>query len=434
MIAEPDRAKRNPAAVEAAGVIAEPDRAKRNPAAVEAAGMSSAESWHEQNRDRLAALRAGDRVLEAIAAAGWPGTAGGWRRTFGRTELDREHYATLVFESRGAVVRVEALAERPRGSANGAAVVPAREIGWLRMEALPHDPALTTLGAVMTAAEGATVVRYRPYRRCTVRVDGPGGPRFAKVFADERGRRIHAAGQAIWAAAERGELPFAVPRPAGWSPPTRAVWQGTVAGEPAIACLYGEGGAATARAMGAAAAALTRAGLEPPATYDAAAQLDDSRRKAGALVRLVPRLRPAAEELLAGLRAVHARARSTAPRPIHGAPHANQWLIAGDGLGLVDFDGFALGDPERDAATFMAELDFEDRAAVPVAELNRAFLDGYSDRGVALEPSLLAAYRAHKRLAKALRTARALRPDGDERAERHLARAAECIATPAGAS
>ncbi len=53
---------------------------------------------------------------------------------------------------------------------------------------------------------------------------------------------------------------------------------------------------------------------------------------------------------------------------------------------------------------------------------------------MALEPSLLAAYRAHKRLAKALRTARALRPDGDERAERHLARAAECLATPAGAA
>ena len=82
----------------------------------------------------------------------------------------------------------------------------------------------------------------------------------------------------------------------------------------------------------------------------------------------------------------------------------------------------------------MRSHDFEDCAAVPIAELNRAFLDGYSDRGVALEPSLLAVYRAHKRLAKALRTARALRPDGDERAERHLARAAECIATPAGAS
>ena len=79
----------------------------------------------------------------------------------------------------------------------------------------------------------------------------------------------------------------------------------------------------------------------------------------------------------------------------------------------------------------MAELDFEDRTVVPVEELNRAFLGGYQDAAGGLDPSLLRAYRAHKRLAKALRTARALRPDGDDRAERHLARAAECVGTEA---
>ena len=82
----------------------------------------------------------------------------------------------------------------------------------------------------------------------------------------------------------------------------------------------------------------------------------------------------------------------------------------------------------------MAELDFEDRTAVAVDELNGAFLSGYEDVAGALDPALLRAYRAHKRLAKALRTARALRPDGDERAGRHLARAAECLATEVGAT
>jgi aminoglycoside phosphotransferase (APT) family kinase protein len=183
--------------------------------------------------------------------------------------------------------------------------------------------------------------------------------------------------------------------------------------------------------MGAAAAALTRSRLALPTSYDATTQLADSTRKVAELIRLVPGLGPAATRLLDELRALQAAARGPAPRPIHGAPHAHQWLICGDRLGLVDFDRVALGDPERDAATFMAELDFEDRTTVGVEELNRAFLGGYEEVAGALDPALLRAYRAHKRLAKALRTARALRPDGDERAERHLARAAECVATGA---
>jgi aminoglycoside phosphotransferase (APT) family kinase protein len=145
-------------------------------------------------------------------------------------------------------------------------------------------------------------------------------------------------------------------------------------------------------------------------------------------VRLVPQLSPTVERVLGGLHALHARIGVRRPLPIHGAPHVNQWLLRGDGLGLVDFDRFAVGDPERDAATFMAELDFEDRTAVAVEELNGAFLSGYEGAAGQLDTTLLRAYRAHKRLAKALRTARALRPDGDERAERHLARAAECLA------
>jgi hypothetical protein len=401
--------------------------------------MSSRGTWHARHRERLTALRAGDAVLEAVAEAGrdrpsWSSDRT-WRRTFGRIELDREQYATLVLESSEdpqAIALVEAFERPPGPRADERMVVRVPGLGWLRIVSFLEDPALTTLPALVASADRALAVRYRPYRRCTLRVEERGSVRFAKLFPDARGERIHAAGLALWEAGRRGELPFAVPRPGAYSARTRTVWQQQVAGEPAVAQLHGPRGAEIAHRIGAAAAALTLSRLAPANTYDAATQLADSRRKAGELTRLVPRLALAADELLRQLGALHAGAPSRPLRPIHGAPHANQWLIRGDRLSLVDFDRVALGDPERDAATFVAELDFEDRTSVPVEELNEEFLGAYTEVAGGLDSSLLGAYRAHKRLAKALRTARALRPDGDQRAERHLARAAACVRVEAG--
>ena len=59
-----------------------------------------------------------------------------------------------------------------------------------------------------------------------------------------------------------------------------------------------------------------------------------------------------------------------------------------------------------------------------VDELSQAFREGYESVAGPLNEELLIAYTAHKRLSKALRVARALRPDGDERAEQILNRAA----------
>ena len=89
-------------------------------------------------------------------------------------------------------------------------------------------------------------------------------------------------------------------------------------------------------------------------------------------------------------------------------------------MGLVDFDRICFGDPELDAATFIAEMDFEDHQAVPVEEINGLFLEAYQSVAGPLDNDLLQAYRAHKRLAKALKAARALRVDGDLKAMRHI--------------
>jgi aminoglycoside phosphotransferase (APT) family kinase protein len=145
------------------------------------------------------------------------------------------------------------------------------------------------------------------------------------------------------------------------------------------------------------------------------------------LGRRVPLLADRVGRLLDRLATVHERVGSRGQRPIHGDPHADQWLDEGERLGLVDFESLALGDPELDAAVFLAELDFEDTRVLPVEELEAAYLAGAAAAGLTLEPDLLRAYRAHKRLAKALRSATSLRVDGDKRAEAHLELAMELL-------
>jgi hypothetical protein len=140
----------------------------------------------------------------------------------------------------------------------------------------------------------------------------------------------------------------------------------------------------------------------------------------------VPALGADARRLLARLAELHAAGDARRLRPVHGALHAAQWLDDGSELGLVDYDALALDDAELDAATFLAGLDVENRERTPVDWLAERFLAGYSAAGDPLDPRLLQAYRAHRLLEKALRVARAVRPDGDEKAERRLRRALDC--------
>jgi hypothetical protein len=74
----------------------------------------------------------------------------------------------------------------------------------------------------------------------------------------------------------------------------------------------------------------------------------------------------------------------------------------------------------------MAELDFEDWETAPVAAINARFLAGYEAVAGPLDERLLHAYRAHKRLSKALRNAYAVRADNDMRVERALGQALVC--------
>jgi aminoglycoside phosphotransferase (APT) family kinase protein len=104
---------------------------------------------------------------------------------------------------------------------------------------------------------------------------------------------------------------------------------------------------------------------------------------------------------------------------VHGSPHPEQWLLDGDRLGLVDFDGLALADPELDASAMLVALERD----AAIEHLAAPFLDAYESAAGPLRPGLLAVHRAQRWLAAAHKAARQPRPDGDRRAAERLRRA-----------
>lgn len=386
-------------------------------------------------RERLALLAADSVLVAAVNRVTAPAEpAAPWRRVYGRFEPDRAPYAFTVFERGRApqqIVTVEIFETRPADAAD-AQVVADAALGWISICVFPQDRKMPNLGLALRRAGDATVVRYRPGRRCTFRVDRGPESFFGKVFPDGTGQRLHEDAIGLWRAAARHQLGFVVAEPVAWDTETRTLWQRSIGGAPVYGRLADGDGPAFARRLGTAAGTLTRSSVEPCARFDAKTQCDRSRSYARELGTRVPSLAAPAAALVDALEGMH-RDHASPLRPIHGAPHMNQWLDLGSDLGLVDFDRFSLGEPELDVCTFLGELDFEEGLARPVAEIEDAFIAGYEASSGPLDRQLLSVYRSHKRLAKALRSARALRPDGDARAERHF-RTAEDALTCRGVS
>ncbi len=412
-------------------------------------------SVHAAYRRRLALL-AGDAAI--LAAIGAPSAAAGaaaapvpWRRTYGRflpasamhaatadnqaaaaAPLSRRHhrppYAILVFERahpRQDIRTIEVFESEP-DRASSVRVVEHGELGWLAESRFPCDRTLTTLADALAGAGDGVIARYRPGRRCTFRVDRADGSYFGKVFPDDTGRRLHEEARQLWAASARGELGFAVAEPVAWDAVTRTLWQRAVGGESIATALAGPDAVAFVTRLGHAAGTIGTARITPGVRFDHDVQCERSHRYAGELMTRVPALAPALDGLMAALESIHRECRGRQVA-IHGAPHMNQWLRLGRRLGLVDFDRLSVGDPELDVATFLGELDFEDGLTCSMDDIAPAFIAGFEASAGPLDPRLLAAYRAHKRLAKALRSARALRPDGDVRAARHLGSAVAAL-------
>ncbi|MCB0108165.1 MAG: phosphotransferase [Caldilineaceae bacterium] len=403
--------------------------------------MTTLREPYEQYRGLLTTLANDDIPLtlldEAARHCGWWRSHRPWQRTYGRFHLGDCHLLTLIYETLDGpqeICVIDLFTSFPRTFDPSQTVLRREGLGWFCLTRFPHDPQLPALPRLLQPGAGqAQVLRYRPHKRCTIRFSGlaEGAPSdgfaddscFAKHFPDERGAELHAESVALWQASRRGELSFAVAPPIRWDEAQQTLWQGVVPGRPVVERLLSNEGPTLANQIGRAAASLPCAALQPSQRSDARKQLKRSARYVRRLADFFPNLRPALDLLMDRLVTIQAGMEEQPLRPIHGAPHPHQWLDDNGHLGLVDFDGFALGDPELDVATFLAEMDFEDWERVPVAAINRAFQAGYEAVYGPLNPQLLNAYRAHKRLSKALRNAYAIRGDNDMRVERALGQA-----------
>lgn len=335
------------------------------------------------------------------------GDAEAWQRSYGR--IDSKGRTVLLYDRRGAQPDTCAVM-----LANGAHETAG--IGAFTIAHWSDDPQLPALHDVAQRWPDAVPVRYRPGKRCTLFLPRGGGL-FIKALADDRGAGIADDARLLWQAHRKGGLDFRVARPLGWFFGAKLLVQHKLAGTGLASRLRERDGATLARRMGAANASLALAELQPARRYDYQWQL----QRTGKYARRMGKRLPAAVPLLARIMAALAKVTpGPADRPIHGAPHLHQWLMDDTGaLALVDFDRFGLGDPELDAATFLAEADFEDG----FTGIGAAYVAGFAG-AYPLNPQLVEAYRLHKHVAKAERLLGAVRIDAAERAVALLGRVA----------
>lgn len=305
-----------------------------------------------------------------------------------------------VYRASSAPDDIVVVASRPEpGQSAHALSVPS--VGLLSRWRLVDDARLPTLPALLRRHPNAEVLRYRPGKRVTLRVDD----RIAKVFADDRGQDLSEIHRQLGSIRD---LPCSVPLGLDYDATLRVFWQCRLAGEPLEPRLHDADPQPWLLRIATALAHLHRSDARFALTSDSGYQQRRTEhyfRKLDAPADIQTQfagLRCALQDVE---RRVLARATQATARPLHGSPHLHQWLAHGTRLGLVDFDRAGMGDVELDLATLVAEIDFEPTLAKQ--SLATQIIAAYRDAGGDIDAERLAFYRAHKHLAKALKQLRA---------------------------
>ncbi|HEV8610779.1 MAG TPA: phosphotransferase [Thermoanaerobaculia bacterium] len=211
------------------------------------------------------------------------------------------------------------------------------------------------------------VVRYKPGRRCLVEYDfesdrGNVGSDRVTLVGKARARGSPKEGDRLLRLLrDRGfgdgaEDGIGVPEPVGVVREYRMSVQRKVPGLPA-SHLFGEpGDAALAGRVARAACKLHRAGILPRRSHSIADEIAILQEKLGELSASRPAWSRRLARLLEKCERLAAGVSTTAPRGIHRDFYADQVLVNGPRLHLVDFDLFCQGDPALDAGNFLGHL------------------------------------------------------------------------------
>lgn len=221
------------------------------------------------------------------------------------------------------------------------------------------------------------VKRYKPGSRCTVLYslgygDAPGAERWpdlvvAKTYSRDKGQNAYEAMSKMWASPlSKGDV-VAIAEPLAYVPEQKILVQGPVRGDRSYkdllrsalrdgsAAALGELDAIT-RKIAAGLVALHHCGARHGETVTWEDELAEIRGEVDKLGVADPRIRSAAEPLLARLEALATAHPAEPTLPAHRSFRPQQVQIDGGAIGFIDFDGYCLAEPALDIALFRATV------------------------------------------------------------------------------
>lgn len=221
-------------------------------------------------------------------------------------------------------------------------------------------PALADLPALAGAGPlvAIRVVRHKPGRRCVVAYDlADGSTVYGKLRRHRSGASAHRLLVALRAAGLDGAGDgIAVPEPVGHLRELRLWLQREAPGREATDLVAGEVGRRVARRVAEAADKLHRAGVPASRRHGVADELLILRECLCAVAVDEPALGPRLGRLYVACERAGATLVGHPERGIHRDFYADQVLVDGDRLTLVDFDLYCVGDPALDVGNYLGHV------------------------------------------------------------------------------
>lgn len=211
------------------------------------------------------------------------------------------------------------------------------------------------------------VTRYKPRRRCVieyhVEAGRPGAPPeeitlLGKVRVRRFGESDYRLLRAFWDAgfdADAGDG-ISVPEPVGMVPAFRMWLQRKVPGWAATDLLAAPGGAELARRIAEAAHKVHRAGVPTERRHTMADELRILHERLPLVARVGSRWEARIERLLDACDELGAATPEPVTCGIHRDFYADQVIVDGERLHLIDFDLYCEGDPALDVGNFLGHL------------------------------------------------------------------------------
>ena len=237
------------------------------------------------------------------------------------------------------------------------------EVQRLLMNNLPRLAGVTG----QLSLQAIRVPRYKPGRRCVVEYDSNvqysgAGPETITVVGKVHARRlkwpVYQILESLWSAgfAAGSQDGIAIPEPLGVIPEFHMYLQRKVPGVPATWLLLSPDGGALASRIAEAVHKIHQAGIPANRRHTIADELNILRERLLIVAQDKPQWLQRLERLLNACYRVASTIAAVAPTGIHRDFYADQIIVDGSRLYLLDFDLYCEGDPALDIGNFLAHI------------------------------------------------------------------------------